>query len=639
MKKTRQQEIEELQEKVFGKGSPSRKIITSSSEMMEEARRIEKDIDRIDASFQSVLQNNLDIIKKQNEEVTKMMDLDSFSEEIYKDFKIEKELDFTSLEDTLTSKVYSQEEAIQKMMIALQRPYTYNMNLSCLNSILLLGPKGCGKHTLLKAIGSVSWIDLSLYKSNDDEKTFLQDIFQAIQSKTKIIAFENVEACHPAYLSMISSFFKDGKLELKKRYVQSKNQLQETNNTFVSQAIQALEAKDQYLVLLSSLKKSKITGLLGMEFMNSLSDIIEMKPLDSIAIEMMIPLEMDQIQKEMNCTVNPNVKDYYLKEYNPVDGAYSLKNCTKNILLSLSQYKLEHKDASIELVYEDVLKVKEDDKELSSYISKVNSTSIDEIKKELDEIVGLKEVKEYVLSLEDHFKIQKIREQKGLKTGSVSKHMIFTGNPGTGKTTIARLISKYLQSIGILSSGQLIEVSRQDLVGKYVGHTAPLTNSVIQSALGGVLFIDEAYSLYRGKDDSFGLECIDTIVKGIEDYRDDLIVILAGYKKEMDEFLESNSGLKSRFPNIIDFPDYTAQELVDISHSVAKSKDYFINEECNDALYAYYDKIQSDCNNKSGNGRLARNKVEEAILKQSSRLLKNMDCDFQELILEDFVLE
>ena len=150
------------------------------------------------------------------------------------------------------------------------------------------------------------------------------------------------------------------------------------------------------------------------------------------------------------------------------------------------------------------------------------------VKAELDGIVGLAAVKEYVLSLEDNFAVQARRKAAGLKTASVSMHMIFTGNPGTGKTTIARLVSRYLKAIGVLSGGQLVEVTRADLVGRYVGHTAPLTTQVLKSAVGGVLFIDEAYSLYRGKDDSFGLEAIDTLVKGMEDHRDDLIVILGG---------------------------------------------------------------------------------------------------------------
>lgn len=153
-------------------------------------------------------------------------------------------------------------------------------------------------------------------------------------------------------------------------------------------------------------------------------------------------------------------------------------------------------------------------------------------------------------------------------------------------------------------------MTRADLVGRYTGHTAPLTNSVIESALGGVLFIDEAYSLYRGQQDSFGLEAIDTLVKGMEDHRDELVVILAGYTKEMEVFLTANSGLASRFPNKIEFPDYTADELLDITAVLAKGKGYRLAESCTFPLLGYYKRRQALDSRTAGNGRLARNTLE-----------------------------
>jgi len=176
-------------------------------------------------------------------------------------------------------------------------------------------------------------------------------------------------------------------------------------------------------------------------------------------------------------------------------------------------------------------------------------------------------------------------------------------------------------------------------VGRYVGHTAPLTKQVIESALGGVLFIDEAYSLYRGKDDSFGLESIDTLVKGMEDNRDDLLVVLAGYTKEMQEFLQSNSGLKSRFPNVIEFPDYTGEELLSIANIQASSKEYYVAEEAQTPLLEYFTRVQLRNAKESGNGRLARNKIEEAILNQSRRLIAEPESDMKELKLMDFDLD
>ena len=204
---------------------------------------------------------------------------------------------------------------------------------------------------------------------------------------------------------------------------------------------------------------------------------------------------------------------------------------------------------------------------------------------------------------------------------------------------MARLVARLFKALGLLSQGQLIEVSRSDLVGRYVGHTAPLTQQIIESALGGVLFIDEAYSLVRGKDDSFGLEAVDTLVKGMEDHRDDLIVILAGYSREMEEFLNANSGLKSRFPNILNFADYTGSELTQIAVSLAQGKDYVIDESCLNDLTIYFNAVQMNSAARSGNGRLARNTVEKAILNQSRRILNDPQARMDLLLREDFDLE
>ena len=199
-------------------------------------------------------------------------------------------------------------------------------------------------------------------------------------------------------------------------------------------------------------------------------------------------------------------------------------------------------------------------------------------------------------------------------------------------------LAKAVQTLDELIDSE-VEVTRADLVGRYTGHTAPLTNSVIESALGGVLFIDEAYSLYRGQQDSFGLEAIDTLVKGIEDHRDDLVVILAGYSKEMALFLTANSGLASRFPNQIEFPDYTGAELLAITQSIAKSKGYRLDDACAMPLVAFFDRRQSENAAENGNGRMARNTLEKAILNQSKRLVADADAALDLLLPGDFELE
>lgn len=262
---------------------------------------------------------------------------------------------------------------------------------------------------------------------------------------------------------------------------------------------------------------------------------------------------------------------------------------------------------------------------------------LEKVKKELNSIMGLTKVKEYMKTLDMNLTIQQRRRAQGFKTADISLHMIFTGNPGTGKTTMARIMAEYLKALGILSKGQLVEVSRPDLVAEYVGQTAPKTEKVIQSALGGVLFIDEAYSLAR-KDDNYGQEVIDTLVKEMEDHRDDLVVILAGYEKEMKDFLKANSGLKSRFPNIVHFDDYTPEEMYRILEITAGNKQYRLAGDMKERLLDQFTISQHPGRNDNGNGRLVRNMLEAAILRQSKRLTAHPEAPIDLLTASDFGL-
>ena len=210
---------------------------------------------------------------------------------------------------------------------------------------------------------------------------------------------------------------------------------------------------------------------------------------------------------------------------------------------------------------------------LDKLTSGVDEKQIRELDKELNSIIGLKNVKEFIKKLREYVEFG---QNLNTNAGQISLHMIFTGNPGTGKTTVARIVSKYLKALGYLSSGHLVEVSRSDMVAQYLGQTANKTLSVINSARGGVLFIDEAYSLVRSREDFFGVEAVDTLVKYMEDLRGDFVVILAGYTEELNAFLDVNSGLKSRFNYVVDFPNYTSEEMLDIASSVAQQSKYRI---------------------------------------------------------------
>lgn len=258
----------------------------------------------------------------------------------------------------------------------------------------------------------------------------------------------------------------------------------------------------------------------------------------------------------------------------------------------------------------------------------------EELVENLNSLTGLKAVKEEVNGLINLIKVQKLREEKGLKQMDVSKHLVFSGNPGTGKTTVARLLAGIYKSLGILSEGQLIEVDRSGLVGGYVGQTALKTQKVVESALGGVLFIDEAYTLNVGKgENDFGQEAVDTVLKAMEDNRDNLIVIVAGYPDLMQEFLNSNPGLKSRFSKFIYFEDYTGQELVEIFTKMLKSQDYKLTDEALEYAKGYFQDRYDNRNESFANARDVRNFMEHAISNHASRIIKNKDVTEEMLSL------
>ena len=249
---------------------------------------------------------------------------------------------------------------------------------------------------------------------------------------------------------------------------------------------------------------------------------------------------------------------------------------------------------------------------------------------DLDALVGLASVKEEIKTLSNFLKIQQKRKEQGLKASSISYHCVFTGNPGTGKTTVARIVAQIYKDLGILSKGHLVETDRAGLVGEYVGHTAVKTNNIIDSALDGVLFIDEAYSLI-GSGNDFGKEAIATLLKRMEDDRDRLVVILAGYSNEMQDFINTNPGLQSRFNRYIEFPDYSAEELLQIFEKNIQKYDYQLDDEALAAMEVYFQYAVDNKDANFGNGRFVRNVFEKTLERQANRLSTDPDLDMDEL--------
>ena len=573
---------------------------------------------------------------------------------------------FEGLADEVKKTVLGQDAFVEGVARAMRRPFVLGTEPpAARNVVLLCGGAGTGRHFALTETArcmaargllqsdQIASLDLALYPNSGAEKLFLQDLYAALYAPGEIVAFEHYESCYPGFLKTISDLAVKGSAPLSSRYLVNKEGiLVDAGTALAPGAVSRIDPRGKYLIFFSNKGREAMADHFGAAFVSALGDVCTTTPfaredLAALAAQQLNTLAR-KVQTRLGLTLSAgaDVRDHVAARCTPEQGAAGLAACCDKIFRALSEYCLQ---TDKKLTGTVTLTARPDGIDfqlgnaaparLFDLLPAAYTGAVDEIKRELDELVGLAPVKEYVFGLADNIQVQQRRAAAGFKTASLSMHMIFTGNPGTGKTTIARLVARYLKAIGALKGGQLIEVGRGDLVGRYTGHTAPLTNSVIESALGGVLFIDEAYSLYRGEQDSFGLEAIDTLVKGMEDHRDELVVILAGYTKEMETFLTANSGLASRFPNKIEFPDYTADELLDITTVLAKGKGYRLAESCTFPLLGYYKRRQALDSRTAGNGRLARNTLEKAIFNQSRRLVAEPAAELDLILPGDLEFE
>ena len=573
---------------------------------------------------------------------------------------------FEGLAAEVKQTVLGQDAFVDSVVRAMRRPFVLGTEApAARNVILLTGGAGTGRHFALEETARcmaargllqsdrIATLDLALYPNSGAEKLFLQDLYAALHAPGEILAFEHYESCYSGFLKTLSDLAVKGSAPLSSRYLVNKEGiLVDAGTALAPGAVSRIDPCGKYLIFYSHKGREALADKFGAALVSALGDVCETasytrEDLAALAAQQLNALAQ-KIRTRLGLTLSAgaDVRDYVAAQCTTQKGAAGLSACTDRIFRALSEYCLRTDKTLTGTVTltagpEGVQFRLNDgaDQPLFDLLPAAYTGALDAIRAEINELVGLTPVKEYVFGLADNLQVQQRRAAAGLKTASLSMHMIFTGNPGTGKTTIARLVAKYLKAIGALKGGQLVEVTRADLVGRYTGHTAPLTNSVIESALGGVLFIDEAYSLYRGEQDSFGLEAIDTLVKGMEDHRDELVVILAGYTREMETFLTANSGLASRFPNRIEFPDYTAVELLQITQVLAKNKGYTLAEACTEPLLGYYARWQAADARTAGNGRLARNTLEKAIFHQSRRLVAEPAAALDLILSSDLELK
>ena len=504
--------------------------------------------------------------------------------------------------------------------------------------------------------GDVDDIDLSEYSFKLGYNAFLTDLYEKLNSKSKCIIFKNTDKASDEILSLISKIQPNSCLPLTNEYtlknkfiIEAESDSKETITQFI--------CHNKFFVFVYNNDSEKDFEEFHNTYLNNSELVLHTKALTKKERDLVIKAEaireIKKLQKEFNIDVILEVKEDNHNNDEYLLCSYLQDSFSEDVNIDITQYvsykvykPLKNLINNEDLHDENKILVYVEENEIycktNTEVYKLSDYSIptlEEAKYKLDSIIGIDELKEFIVNVENNFKVQEIRERLGLKSSKSSLNMIFAGNAGTGKTNAARVTFEYLNALGIIKKPVFKEVSKADFVTENPSDAAKRTNEIINSALGGLLFIDEAYSLCQDENDKAGKEIVDALLKGIEDNRDDLVVILAGYSKEMEEFLETNSGLKSRFPNIIDFPDYTGEELLAIAQITAKSKGYVIADEAKEPLLNYFNYVQATRARDAGNGRLVRNKIEEAILNQSRRLVVQKDADMSLLVLMDFELE
>lgn len=335
-------------------------------------------------------------------------------------------------------------------------------------------------------------------------------------------------------------------------------------------------------------------------------------------------------QYELHLSSEIIIKLYLPIDNNSNNGNLRLYSCINNVLEPKQEFKTNNNIDDKKAIVENIIKNKEEDNCCNDVIAQNGLTHI---LNELNRLIGLQDVKERVNQLVNYISIQQKRKAEGLKTTELSYHCVFTGNPGSGKTTVARIVANIYYELGILGKGHLIETDRAGLVAEYVGQTAVKTNKIIDSALDGVLFVDEAYSLIQGGENDFGREAISTLLKRMEDDRNRLVVILAGYNDEMKSFIDSNPGLQSRFNNYIQFNDYSEKELFEIFIKMTEENDYIVESGAIEKLHNIFHTACLTKDKNFGNARYVRNLFENALQRQATRLSLSKDIDKGKLMI------
>ncbi|UVI30222.1 AAA family ATPase [Paenibacillus spongiae] len=567
-----------------------------------------------------------------------------------------KELDqlFRKAEININKEVIGQQLFIGDLVAGYKQGYMNGRQDKARNVILLAGAAGTGKKTAverlvkemhtyeLAASPQIADIDLRRYEADEIAGNFIKDMAAAFQEPEGTVLFRGIKEADPAIVGLIARLAAEGSFRTKEGV-----RISAADYFLIFYIDEPADRSSEYgqipvelashlpVSILQSIHAAAISSPLDRATMRRIAEILLGQAVNDLLRDTQTKITVEPAVYEAladiaaaNKTFGEAVHHWIDKELIAIVSSLRARDeIRRNENVNI---KLE-KDSFVVQTQSNVIPIRA--------LSFVRQESIDDVLAELNALTGLESVKKFVHELMETVQVNKLRARDGEGSVAMALHMVFTGNPGTGKTTVARLIGRILKSLGLLPQGQLIEVSRQDLVGQYVGSTAMKTMAKVNEALGGVLFIDEAYTLARHDHDTFGVEAIDTIVKAMEDHRGNLVVVLAGYTQEMEVFLRSNPGLRSRFPFIVEFPDYKAADMLEIMIRMATANGFRIEADAYEGLTELFDQRQIPGRNDSGNGRLVRNLFEEAVRKQATRIggqMTEADPDLQLLVQADF---
>ncbi|WP_245581036.1 AAA family ATPase [Paenibacillus ginsengihumi] len=580
--------------------------------------------------------------------------LQGFTDRMSKDSPI-RDLDhlFGEIEMRVNRKVLGQQPFVKDLVASFKQGFMEGRKDKARNVILLAGAAGTGKKTALQCLldemsrlhllhmPKLTEIDLSRYSEEEVRSNFIKDMHDAFQGWEGAVVFSGMEKAESTIVGLVGQLAAEGSFRTSEGVSISADDF-----FLVFYIDEPAERESEYgripasltkripMPILKGIRAAAISSALDKETMEQVVENLLAGEMEKLSANMQTPITVRASVYEAlariataNKTFGEAVEQWVEQELTP----HLMNLRARNEIQRGERVVIKHE---VDTFYAETRRIEVPIKALSFS----RKESIEDVLRELDALTGLEPVKKFVRELLETVRVNRMRSQEGGQSVAMALHMVFTGNPGTGKTTVARLIARILHALGLLSQGQLVEVARQDLVGQYIGSTAPKTMAKVNEALGGVLFIDEAYTLARQDHDTFGLEAIDTIVKAMEDHRDNLVVVLAGYTQEMEVFLRANPGLRSRFPFIVEFPDYTPQDMLNIMMQMASKNGFRIEEEAHEGLTELFGQRQIPGRNDSGNGRLVRNLFEEAIRKQSIRIAQAGETkpDLQLLVKADF---